>query len=79
MNDESDFLSMLLLVMGVGGVIFALAAVALVMFWRSLEGNPGGAAEKGSEGARVNRGYFISLGALLLIVVLLSFTIFWMG
>lgn len=79
LTDESPFLSVLLTVLGVGGAIFALAAGALILFWKSLQDDPGAAAEKGSEGARVNRTYFVRFAALLLILLLLSVAIFWMG
>ncbi len=78
-NDETDFLSLLLLTLGVGGAIFAFAAGALVLFWKSLKDNPGAVAEKGSAGARVNRSFFLRFAILLVIVVLASFAIFWLG
>lgn len=78
-SDQSEFFTVLLMVIGLGGAIFALAGGALVLFWKSLEKNPGAIAEKGSEAARVNRSFFVRLAALLLIIVLLSFAIFWLG
>lgn len=78
-GDQSEFFFVMFTVIGLGGAIFAIAGGALVLFWKSLEKNPGAIAEKGSEAARVNRSFFIRFAALVVILVLLSFVIFWLA
>ena len=74
--NQSEFLGMLLKASAVAAVIFVLAAGALILFWKSLSADPGAAADKGSEGARVNRSFFIRLAVLIGVLLLMSVVIF---